>query len=110
MMKSHPRLCLRTSLIVNRVREEATEEGLRIFLWKAKNHIIERNMTPDHGFNMDETVFLQKIKSKKVISVHVSQNIWSNQVDASSLHFMMVAVYNAKGFVIPPLFIILCML
>ena len=103
-MKRHPRLFLRTSCIVKRFREEATEEGLRIFLWEVTKNFIKRNMIPDRVFNMDETGFAQKCKSK-VIAVHGSQNVWSKMVDAS-FHLTLVAAYNEKGVFIPPLFIV----
>jgi hypothetical protein len=67
--------------------------------------IIEFKLTSDRIFNMDETGFAQKSKSKKVIAVQGSKNVSSKSADAS-FHLTIVACISASGFVVPPMFII----
>jgi hypothetical protein len=76
-MEQPPILCLQTAQIVKHVRAEASEEGLKIFFWELSKHSIERKITSDRVFNMDETGFCQNSKTKKVVAVHGSKNVWS---------------------------------
>ena len=54
---------------------------------------------------MDETGFAQKNKTKKVIAVAGSKNVWSKSVEAS-FHLTIVACVSASGFAVPPLYIV----
>ena len=56
-------------------------------------------------FNMDETGFAQKNKTRKVIYVTGSKNVWSKILEAS-FHITIVACIAANGFSVPPLFIL----
>jgi hypothetical protein len=104
-MERHPLLTTRTSQVIKRVRAEATEDGLRTFMWEMSKHVLERGLTSDRIFNMDETGFAQKNKAKKVIAVHGSRNVWSKSVEAS-FHLTIVACVGANGFVVPPLYVV----
>jgi len=78
---------------------------LHIFFNEFVKHIVERKLSTDRVFNMDETGFAQKSKCKKVIAVHGSKNVWSKSVEAS-FHLTLVACVGASGFVVPPMFIV----
>jgi hypothetical protein len=104
-MERHPILCLQTAQIVKCVRTEASEEGLKIFFWELSKHWIERKITSNRVFNMDETGFCQNSKTRKVVAVHGSKNVWSKRAD-SSFHLTVVARVGANGFAVPPLFVV----
>ena len=80
LMNRHPFLTTRTSQVIKCVRAEATEEGLQIFIWEFMKHVTEQKMTDDRIFNMDETGFAQNNKTRKVIVVTGSKNVWSKSV------------------------------
>ena len=104
-MERHPILSLRSAQMIKRVRNEATEEGLLQFYWEYVKHVVERKLSSDRVFNMDETGFFQTKKSKKVVVVRGSRNVWSKTVE-SSFHLTIVACCAANEFVVPPLFIV----
>jgi len=104
-MQRHPLLTLRSSQVIKRVRADATEEGLREFFNQLTQIIIEFGVTRERIFNMDETGFAQKSKSKKVIAVKGSKNVWSKSVEAS-FHLTITACVSASGYVLPPMFIV----
>ena len=68
-MDCHPTSTTQTSQVIKRVQSEAMEEGLLIFTWEFAKHVIEKQLMDDRIFNMDETGFAQKNKSKKFIAV-----------------------------------------
>ncbi len=104
-MRRHPLLTLRSAQTIKRVRAEAGEDGLMGFFNQLIQAVIEFKLTGDRIFNMDETGFAQKTKSKKVIAVQGSKNVWSKSADAN-FHLTIVASVNANGFVVPPMFIV----
>ena len=87
------------------MQAEATESGMQILYWELMKHVIERKLTPDRTFNIDETGFAQKSKSKRLFAVHGSQNVWSKAADAL-FHLTLVVACAANGYVVPPLFIV----
>jgi len=86
-------------------RAEASLEGIQVFFWEFMKHVIERKATPDQVFNMDETGFGQIRKSKKVIAVAGSKNVWTKIAESNS-HLTITACVSATGFVVPPLFVV----
>jgi len=54
---------------------------------------------------MDETGFGQAWKSKKVIAVMGSKNVWTKVADTNT-HLTITACVSATGFVVPPLFVV----
>ena len=67
--------------------------------------IIEKNASPSRDFNLDETGFVQNIKTRKVIAVRGSKNFWSQNIEPG-FHLTMVACVSADGFVVSPAFIV----
>ena len=56
---------MKSAQIFKRVRAEASEEGLKTLFWELAKHCVERKITSDRIFNMDETRFCQHSKTKK---------------------------------------------
>jgi hypothetical protein len=104
ILSRHPSLCLRTSQVIKRARAEVTVHGIQGFFWDVVRHVVERQITADRLFNMDETAFGQQGNSKKVIAVKGSKNCWSKSANTSS-HVTVVGCGSASGFMIPPAFI-----
>eukprot|EP00644_Phytophthora_capsici_P004068 jgi/Phyca11/108352/e_gw1.15.519.1 len=67
--------------------------------------VIELKLDSSRVFNMDETAFQKQLKSKKVVAVRGSSNVWNTEPTAN-FHLTIVACGNAGGFVVPPAFIL----
>ncbi|EGZ12811.1 hypothetical protein PHYSODRAFT_334665 [Phytophthora sojae] len=67
--------------------------------------VIELKLDASRVFNMDETAFQKQLKSKKVVAVKGSSNVWSTEPTAN-FHLTIVACGSAAGFVVPPAFIL----
>ena len=75
-----------------------------MFFNELLQHTIERRLTPDRLWNMDETGFSQKQKSRKVIAFRGSGNVWTKPADAD-FHMTYAVAVSANGAVAPPLII-----
>ena len=91
--------------MIKRVRAEATEEVLKIFIREFMKHVTKQKMTDNCIFNMDKTGFDHKNKTRKVIAVTGLKNVLLKILEAS-FHMTIVACVSANGFYVPPLFII----
>ncbi|OQR96207.1 hypothetical protein ACHHYP_16594 [Achlya hypogyna] len=103
--KRFPHLTLRASQLIKRARAEATQEGLTLLHCELTQHVIERKLSADRIFNMDETGYSQSSKSRKVVAVSGSRNVWGHVMEMS-FHCTIVAAASASGFVVPPLFLV----
>ncbi|KAG2996398.1 hypothetical protein PC123_g21984 [Phytophthora cactorum] len=54
---------------------------------------------------MDETALQKQLKSKKVVAVRGSSNVWSTEPTAN-FHLTIVACGSAASFVVPPAFVL----
>ena len=75
------------------------------FFGRCAHAIIEENAGPSRIFNLEETEFVQTFKTRKVIAVRGSKNVWSQNVEPG-FHLTLVACVFADGFVVPPAFIV----
>ncbi|DBA00780.1 TPA: hypothetical protein N0F65_004685 [Lagenidium giganteum] len=66
---------------------------------------LETKAESDRIFNMDETAFVQNAKTKRVVALRGSSNVWSRTAE-TSFHLIIVACGSASGFMMPPLFIL----
>ena len=98
-MNRHPSLCLRSAQIIKPSRNKAPIEGLKIFFNEILKYQIERKLSPDRIFNMDETRFAQKDKSRNVIAMSGSKNVWSKSIEAQ-FHLRFIICVYTSGFVI----------
>lgn len=67
--------------------------------------VIELKLDHSRVFNMDETAFQKQLKSKKMVAVWGSNNVWSTEPTAN-FHLTIVACGSAAGFVVPPAFVL----
>jgi hypothetical protein len=67
--------------------------------------VVEQKLDATRIFNMDETSFLSKSSSKKVVAVKGSSNVWCRK-EEPGFHLTIVACVRADGKTIPPLFIL----
>ncbi|KAG3155286.1 hypothetical protein PC128_g22115 [Phytophthora cactorum] len=67
--------------------------------------VIELHRDHSRVFNMDETAFQKQLKSKKVVVVRGSSNVWSTEPTAN-FHLTIVACGSAAGFIVPPAFVL----
>ncbi|KAE9116918.1 hypothetical protein PF010_g8787 [Phytophthora fragariae] len=67
--------------------------------------VIELKLDGSRVFNMDETAFQKQLKSKKVVAVKGSSNVWSTEPTAN-FHLAIVASGSAAGFSVPLAFIL----
>jgi hypothetical protein len=105
LMNRHPFLSLRSAQVIKKNRNEADEGGLIVLLNELIKHSVVKNLCSDRIFYMDETAFAQKAKSKKVIALCGSRNVWKRQIE-SSFHLTIVSCAAANGLIVPPLFIL----
>ena len=104
-MSRHNKLTLIMAQVIKGARNEASLEGLWSFFWELCQHIIERTIKKEHFFNMDETGFIQKQNSRKVVVSKGSSNMWSKCSDANFHMTFFVCVSAAKS-VGPPLLVL----
>ncbi|OQR83424.1 hypothetical protein ACHHYP_14730 [Achlya hypogyna] len=96
----HPDLVSRISQVICRTRNEVDEGSIyRLFSTMAKL-VIEGKFDASRVFNIDETSFATRKKSKKVLALRGSKSVHSK-----NFHLTIVACCSAAGFVVPPLFI-----
>ena len=91
--------------MIKRVRSEATEEGLKIFTWEYMKYVTKQKMKDNSIFNKDKKKFSQMNKTRKVIAVIGSKNVWSKNVE-EPFHITIVACVAAMGLSVPPLLIL----
>jgi hypothetical protein len=101
----YPILSIRTAQAIQRNRNEINEAKVYLFYQTMLKLVIENNMNTSRIFNMDETSFLSKTSSKKVVAVKESRNVWCRKEDPG-FHLTIVACVRADGLTIPPLFIV----
>nr|CCA27013.1 PREDICTED: similar to conserved hypothetical protein [Albugo laibachii Nc14] len=104
--KRFPELAIRNAQIIKRVRNGVECNAVVSYFGRCARAIIEENAGPSRIFNLDETGFVQNLKTRKVIAVRGSKAVWSQNVEPG-FHLTMVACVSADGFVVPPAFIVL---
>ncbi|KAE8915323.1 hypothetical protein PF010_g678 [Phytophthora fragariae] len=67
--------------------------------------VVQLQLSADRVFNMDETAFMSKGTSRRVLALKGSTNVWSKETQAN-FHMPGVAAVNAAGVAIPPLIIL----
>ncbi|RQM30375.1 hypothetical protein B5M09_013397 [Aphanomyces astaci] len=98
-----PQLKNRVAHVISHARNAVTMEG-NILFDSMSDAIKNQALIPDRIFNMDETAFASGKKSKWVVALKGSQNVWAKTV-ATNIHLSIVACASATGFVLPRLFV-----
>jgi transposase len=104
-MARFPFLAPRKAQKLSKTRNSVVETDVMDLFNTLVKLTIELKLQPSQIFNMDETAFMTRSKSKHVIAVRGSSNVWESEATAS-FHLTIVACASAAGLVIPPLFIL----
>ncbi|RHY12103.1 hypothetical protein DYB25_003636 [Aphanomyces astaci] len=100
----HPILAKRTAQVISRSRNEVCERTVEILYDSLATVVNEHKLDSTRIFNMDETAFNSRKKSKVVVALRGSKNVWAKDIN-TNFHMSIAACGNAAGLVIPPLFI-----
>ncbi|KAF0706696.1 hypothetical protein AaE_013989 [Aphanomyces astaci] len=101
----HPQLTNRVAQVISSARNEVDDVAVTTLFNSLVNAIVTNKLSSDRVFNMDETSFASRRKSKDVIALKGSRNVWAKTV-ATNFHFSIVACGNASGYFLPPLFLL----
>nr|CCA15546.1 19.5g1 protein putative [Albugo laibachii Nc14] len=97
-------LAIRNVQIIKKVRNGVEWDAVVSFFGRcARDHRGKRQSS--RIFNLDETGFVQNLKTRKFIAVRGSMNVWSQTVE-TGFHLTMVVCMCADGFVVQPAFIV----
>ncbi|RQM28420.1 hypothetical protein B5M09_011209 [Aphanomyces astaci] len=72
----HPELTERSAQVISHSRNFVDMDGVNRLFESMKTVVADHALTPDHIFKMDETAFSSRKKSKKVIALKGSQNVF----------------------------------
>ncbi|RHY41308.1 hypothetical protein DYB38_010448 [Aphanomyces astaci] len=100
----HPILAKRTAQVISRSRNEVCQRTVEILYDRLATVVNEHKLDSTRIFNMDETAFNSRKKSKVVVALRGSKNVWAKDIN-TNFHMSIAACGNAAGLVIPPLFI-----
>ncbi|KAE9247911.1 hypothetical protein PF004_g4107 [Phytophthora fragariae] len=103
-MGRHPDLTNRSAQLLSKTRNAVEFEDIRLLFSSMAKVIIETGASADQIFNVDETAFCKASKSKRVVAVRRSKNVWAT-TPTTSFHMTIIACGSAAGFVVPPVFI-----
>ncbi|KAJ0398588.1 hypothetical protein P43SY_003194 [Pythium insidiosum] len=104
-LERHPLLVMRQAQVVSRVRNEVDVGVVTRLFWTVAKIVVEQKLDPSRVFNVDETAFLTRKKSRRVLAVKGSPNVWCKSI-TTNFHLSLVACASAAGFVVPPLFVL----
>ncbi|RQM26998.1 hypothetical protein B5M09_002309 [Aphanomyces astaci] len=104
-MQRHPSLTNRVAQVISSARNSVDEDGVKQLFDSMEEAIETYGFTADRIFNMDETSFASRRKSKDVVALKGSRNVWAKTI-AANFHLSIVACGNAAGTFIPPLFLL----
>ncbi|KAE9347477.1 hypothetical protein PR003_g6911 [Phytophthora rubi] len=104
-MNRYPQLTNRIAQVISEVRN-SVDEGQVLVLFNTLTKVLnEQQMDASRIFNVDETAFQSRKKSRSVVAARGSSNVWSKEI-STSFHMSIVACGSAAGFVVPPLYIL----
>ncbi|OQR82253.1 hypothetical protein ACHHYP_16324 [Achlya hypogyna] len=101
----YPDLTIRVAQVVSRARNGLTKDAMITLFGTLQKLVIELKLDATRIFNMDESPFLSRTKSKTVVALRGSHNVWTTE-PPSSVHISYVACVSATGLLVPPLFIL----
>eukprot|EP00644_Phytophthora_capsici_P003595 jgi/Phyca11/126736/e_gw1.64.254.1 len=101
----HPQLTPRVAQQIARVRNNVDAEAVRSLFYTLAQLVIEHKLDKSRVFNMDETAFMPKASTRKVVALKGSSNVWTQEAKAN-FHMTVVAAVNAAGDAVPPLIIL----
>jgi len=101
----HPQLSTRFAQPLPPKRNCVTGDDMATLFGTLAKLVIELQLDGSRIFNMDETAFQTRKKSKRVVAVRGSTNVWCLD-PVVNFHLSIVACGSASGFVVPPAFIL----
>ncbi|KAG2771170.1 hypothetical protein PC116_g22793 [Phytophthora cactorum] len=104
-MQRHPELTERLAQTLSKTRNTVEFSDITQLFNSLAKVIIETNASAYQIFNVDETAFYKAAKSKRVVAVRRSKNVWTT-TPTTSFHMATIACGSASGFVVPPVFIL----
>ncbi|GMF44256.1 unnamed protein product [Phytophthora fragariaefolia] len=104
-MERNPTLANRTAQSISMRRSNVCEEDLATLFATLAKSVMELDLDESRVFNMDETAFQTKKKSKNVVDIRGPSSIWSTDPSVNS-HLSIVACGSDSGFVVPPALIL----
>ncbi|RHZ12269.1 hypothetical protein DYB37_006238 [Aphanomyces astaci] len=104
-MARHSQLTNRVAQVISHARNSVDEAGIERLHQSLTDVISEHGITADRVFNMDETSFASRRKSKDVVALKGSPNVWAKTI-TTNFHLSIVACGSALGTWIPPLFLL----
>jgi transposase-like protein len=96
----YPDLVDRLSQTISRVRNEANEAGLEDLFYRMAKVVIEGNYDASSIFNMDETAFANRQKTKRVIALRGSKSVHNKSI-TTNFHLTLVVCCAANGSLSP---------
>ncbi|KAE8990728.1 hypothetical protein PR002_g21078 [Phytophthora rubi] len=99
-----PDLTNRSAQLLSKTRNAVELEDIRLLFSSMAKAIIETGATADQIFNVDETAFCKAAKSKRIVTVRRSKNVWTT-TPTTSFPMTIIACRSAAGFAVPPVFI-----
>eukprot|EP00644_Phytophthora_capsici_P002028 jgi/Phyca11/129417/e_gw1.84.42.1 len=104
-LERNPSLTPRIAQALSLKRNCVVKEDLTTLFNTLAKLVIEHRLDSSRVFNMDETAFQTRKKSKKVVAVRGSSTVWCTDPSVN-FHLSIVACGSAAGFVVPPVFIL----
>ena len=104
-MKRHPQLVNRSAQSISRARNSVEVADVDRLFGSMATLYKKYGLGPERIFNMDETAFNSRKKSKNVVALKGSRNVWTKSV-TTNFHLSIVACGSADGHILPPLFIV----
>ncbi|KAE9357816.1 hypothetical protein PF008_g2988 [Phytophthora fragariae] len=104
-LSRHPVLTTQSAQKIASVRNSVDADPVRDLSHAMAKTVVELQLSTDRVFNMDETAFMSKGTSRRVLALKGSTNVWSKETQAN-FHMPGVAAVNAAGVAIPPLIIL----
>ncbi|RAW21065.1 hypothetical protein PC110_g13599 [Phytophthora cactorum] len=101
----HPLLMPRAAEKIARVRNMVDTDSVRTLFYAITKRVVELQLSGDRVFNMDETSFMHKGTSSRVLALKGSSNVWSKET-RPNFHMTVVAAVNAAGAALPSLIIV----
>jgi len=103
--KRHPILTNRLAQKLSKERESVTKSDVRAYFYALVQATCKFQCTASNVYNMDETSFKTLSKTRRVVAVHGSNNVWSTE-PSTSYQLTVVAAVAADGAAVPPAFIL----
>ncbi|KAG3086700.1 hypothetical protein PI125_g18880 [Phytophthora idaei] len=104
-MQRHSELTERLAQTLSKTRNTVDVSDITQLFNSLPKVIIETNSSAGQVFNVDETGFYKAAKSKRVVAVLRSKNVWTTS-PTTSFPITTIACGGASGFVVSPVFIL----